>query len=184
MRALAGCTLLAAAAIVLVAGWQTSTAKVVGSTDNAGNRWTAGRVDLDLGQPATLALNTSDIWPGKPVTDCIVVRYVGTVPDVDVRLFGEVDGGTGLDRFLEARIETGRAPDPGSCDGFVPTGDILFAGPLPDLHRQSGYDAAIELMPHAEPGDEISLRIGVEVADDNAAQGLTAGFSLVMEVRP
>jgi len=184
LRALLVIVLLGAASIVVVAGWRTSTAKVGATTENQANRWSAGTIELEADTASLLLLNVSDIWPGHTVQDCVLVTYRGSVPDVDIRLFGQVQAGTGLDHYLVATIETGSGGSAGSCDGFRPVGRPIFSGRLDTLTSRGAFEEAPSILPHAGRGDRIALRITLDLVDDNASQGLSTDFALAVEARP
>ena len=149
----------------------------------AREREVGGTVEVGSDAGGRLEFDARDIWPGLTIEDCVLVAYTGSVSDVDIRLLGEIGATTGLDQYLAARIEVGSGGDSGSCAGFTAFGGPVFDGNLAALAAGT-YSTAPSILPDAMPGDEVSLRITVEVLDDNAAQGLTADFSLLVEARP
>ena len=114
----------AAAGLVLVSGvvLQVSSAAFTGSTENAGNSWTAGTVTLTDSRSGSALFQSTAQVPGDTETQCIEVTYTGTAtPDAPISLSGAVtstagggDGGDGLADDLDVVIDVGT-----SCDALT-----------------------------------------------------------------
>ncbi|MFN8024158.1 MAG: hypothetical protein U0Q03_21695 [Acidimicrobiales bacterium] len=193
IAALIATIVFASALVAAVLGMRTASGRFAGTTRNDGSLLTAAVVDLrltgdaaDASDPATstgLAIDASNLLPGDAVERCLEVRYQGDLDDVDVRLTGRLDGGTGLDRYLAADVELGRGTDP-ACTDFA-SDHALFAGTLRDLADGHGsFDTGVAVMDDAVDGATTTVRIRVALVDDDAAQGLDTAFWLVVEARP
>jgi hypothetical protein len=83
----------AAAGVVLVSGvvLQVSSAAFTGTTENAGNNWTAGTVTMtDDDGGSALYQTQADIVPGYTQTRCIEVTYTGSADLTKVDLYAAV----------------------------------------------------------------------------------------------
>ena len=135
------------------------------------------------GEATELAVDSGGLYPGRVVERCLPVTFRGSLDDVEVRLIGQNNGGTGLENFIESRIEfgSGSAID---CGDFA-SERTAFQGSLADLWLRHGeYGTGLDIMESANDGDSTVMRIAVEVVSDNNAQGLTSEFSMVIEARP
>ncbi|MGQ0805174.1 MAG: hypothetical protein ACT4PI_15100 [Actinomycetota bacterium] len=147
----------------------------------------------DDGGAAMFAL--ANAAPGTGDTGCITVTYNGG-SDATVRLYGTT-GGTGLDRYLDLTITRGSFPSGtppfDSCTGFVSdTADyfgagagVVFDGTL-DAYPDN-YDTGIADPPGAPDAwadaETHAYQFAITVADNNAAQGLTASQAFTWEAR-
>ncbi len=177
-----------AAAALLWTTLTTASAGFSGSTSNEGSFFDAGMVDLVLGADSsgattTFLIDADGLYPGMVIDRCVLVTYRGGIDDVQVRLSGTLDDGTGLDRHLRTEIELGRGTS-ATCDDFR-RASTAYSGTLFDLAGDHGSFAdGIDLLSAADDGDAVAVRITVEVESDNRAQGLTTAFWLALEVRP
>lgn len=129
-----------------------------------------------------LAIDAEEVVPGDPVARCIQWTYRGSIDDAEVRLYGRSEGGSGLERYLDVRIDSGSGSDP-SCEDFRPE-EPVFTGTLADLRgRHGAWSDGHVLGVGVDGGDTRTLRMSVEVVDDNRAQGRDAEFWLVLEAR-
>lgn len=167
-----------------------------GSTSNEGSFMSASTIDLELGAAAShpnqpgsdasdLALDVENLLPGMQVERCIQINYAGSVDDARVRLLGRVDAPGGLEQYLDTRIIAGRGGD-ADCSDFVAANDQpLFSGSFSEFAQAHGdFDSGVPVGDPMADGDSLTLRLSVEIRDDNRAQGLTSSFWLVFEVRP
>lgn len=99
----------------------TSRAAFTMTTQNSGNSFTAGTVDLtdDDGGSGTMFVVPA-MRPGQTITNCIVVTYNGTLDPTFVRLYsgGFVDSGN-LGDFLTLTVDEGTGGAFNNCGGFV-----------------------------------------------------------------
>ncbi|MFK8023891.1 MAG: hypothetical protein AB8G26_08005 [Ilumatobacter sp.] len=188
--------LVVGVAVAAVVGSVVDTAesRFSGSTDNRGSLFEAGEVRLELAndpadrslERSELSISASNLLPGQTIQRCVNVGYRGNVGDIDLRLYGRADGGTGLERFLESVIEVGTGDDPGCADFSAPSSDpVRWVGSLSELDIGVGsYANGIRVLESGAEMVEATVRIGVTLADDDRAQGLSTAFWLVFEVRP
>jgi hypothetical protein len=147
-------------------------------------------LDDDYG---TAMLALPEAAPGDTDTGCIRVTYAGKAAPT-VRLYGSTMG-TGLDEYLELTVVRGKlAGRTDRCSGFSPdatdyTGagqGVIFQGSLksfPDRY-QNGLVDPVEGSEETWTNREYhAYRFVITLADDNAAQGLTAGQRFVWEAR-
>ncbi len=181
-------SVLVAAGAFVWSGVNTATARIAGSTTSDGSLFAAGTIDLVL-QPDTemsavgLLINAEGLYPGLVIERCLPLTYHGTVDAVPVRGHGSSTGGTGLEQYLKTEVEVGSGSSV-ECDDFEAS-TSAFSGSLGQLWQQHGsFPEGFELIPAANDGDSVTLRVSVEVASDDAAQGLTTEFWIILEARP
>ncbi len=90
--------------------WHASHAAFVDTTDNPGNAWRTGDVELDSDRGATALFSTASeglLVPGSSGYTCITVTYTGNVDTADsgVRLYGALTGSTELANALRITVE-------------------------------------------------------------------------------
>ena len=182
-----GCVAILVAAVVLV--WTsvtTASARFAGSTANESSLFTAASDDVIVGNlddPTALTIDGDGLYPGRVIERCIPVTFRGSLEDVKVRLIGQSNGGTGLDNFIETTLEVGSGADL-NCSDFAAE-RTAFQGSLADLWLRHGeFTTGLDIMESAADGDTSVMRIAVEVVSDDAAQGLTSEFSMLIEARP
>ncbi|MCB0996366.1 MAG: hypothetical protein KDB21_14820 [Acidimicrobiales bacterium] len=189
MHGSAQATRTAAAVVVLVAlaalGWSalsTTSARVSATTENAGNVFRSGTIDVSTSAPQPYLFDATGLYPGEVVQTCVEVAYTGSV-GADVRLYGAVTGGSGLERFAILRLELGANSGP-DCEGFD-ADSVLWDGTLAQLVADHpNYPSALVLIPESVSGDTVWLRASATIADDDDAQGRDTEFWLVLEARP
>lgn len=189
--------LLGAAITVVASVVQRAEARFAGTTSNEGSLFSAATVDLEIGSVASrarpggeptaeassataLTIDVDNMLPGQVVERCIVTSYHGPIDDVSLRLSGVRDGPAGLDLYLQTVVEAGAGDDP-ACGDFRPD-RRLYDGRLVGLWNL-GTDG-VELDGAVDDGDSVTVRVELELVDDDRAQGLHLWFSLVMEARP
>ena len=126
---------LAALAAVLMLVVRTSRAAFIATTENSGNSIIAGDVVITDDDSGTVAMfAATSFTPGETATECIAVRYEGTIADPDrVRLFsgGYTDVGgpdpasVGLSQHVLLTVEEGTGASLGNCGGFTPAATIV-----------------------------------------------------------
>jgi hypothetical protein len=187
---------LAAALAAVVGGVRTASGRFAGTTSNEGSLLQAAAIDLQIGEPgrdagtggggasvSSLALDAANLLPGDVVQRCLTVRYTGALDAVDVRMSGRIDGGTGLERYLDATVELGAGTDP-DCTDFA-AAEPRFAGTLSELATvHDGFATGLELLADAVDGAAVTVRVRVELRSDDAAQGRDTEFWFDLEVRP
>lgn len=168
-------------------GVTTASARISASTSNESSLLTAASIDLvvegsDDVAATRLAIDAAGLYPGLQMERCFAVTYLGTAEAVPVRLFGQPDDGTGLEQFIDTKVELGTGTDL-ECSDFDLTRSIFENSLVMLWDTHGSYDAGLELMGAAADGETTWVRVTVEVVDDNRAQGLTAAFWLTIEAR-
>lgn len=188
-----GCFVVLGAGLVLLwSGATTASARFSASTENESSFVNAAFVDLivdgesDVAQ-SSLQFDASNMYPGLVIERCIEVTYRGDPTGAEIRLFGvpePIGGALGeLDQYVMTTVERG-AGGGSDCTGFSPI-NRLFEGTLRQLWTTHG--AFTEGLPISDSADDLwtaRVRIALEVADDNRAQGLGFSFWLTLEARP
>jgi hypothetical protein len=187
---------LAVALAAVVGGVRTASGRFAGTTSNEGSLLQAAAIDLQVGEPgggpgngsggasvSSLALDAANLLPGDVVQRCLIVGYAGAIDAVDVRMSGRIDGGTGLERYLDATVELGTGTDP-DCSDFAGTAS-RFDGTLSELATlHDGFATGLELLEDAVDGATVTVRVRVELQSDDRAQGRDTEFWFDLEVRP
>lgn len=147
-------------------------------------------LDDDYG---TAMLTLSNARPGETDDGCARVTYAGDYGPT-VRLYGSTTG-TGLDEYLQLTVVRGTlAGSSESCTGFTPDAtDYTGAGPgvifqdslqkFPDEYEDGVADPVEGSEEMWTNGESHAYRFVATLADDNEAQGLTAGQRFVFEAR-
>ncbi len=167
---------LASLALVSVLVVRSSTAAFTDVTQNTGNAFLVGSVDLVDDDSAATMFNVTNMEPGQIVVDCIVVTYQGSVPDtsaVKVYSGGYTDSGT-LATFLNLTVEEGTGGSFGDCTGFVNENTIVASMALDtfDTSHTNYANGAGLWDPSATPASK-TYRVTVELdtSTPNAQQG-------------
>lgn len=154
-------------------------------TSNPGNQFNAGTVTLtDNDSGLALFDGLSALGPGDSQIGCIEVTYSGSL-DPEVRVFGAVTGGTGLEDYLDLTIERGT----GTCGAFGNDATVWSTGADGDLGvflaNSSDYATGVDTWRPAGggPDDTVPYRITVTMQDDNGAQGLASTVAFTWEAQ-
>ena len=188
--------LVAAGIAVLLAGGVATWSAFRATTSNAGNSAASGTVDLSDNDQGQALFNLSNLKPGDTATQCIRVRYDGSLP-ARVRMYGSTTG-TGLDENAAVRITRGTmASDPGprSCTGFAndstthlsgqSAGDI-YVGTLkdfPDSYADGLGDPTTASPSTWTNGTVRAYRIQIWIGDNRAAEGKNLTQTFTWEAR-
>jgi hypothetical protein len=123
---------------------------------------------------ATGDLSFTDAGPGETATEDVTVR-VSRAGEVGV--FAEISG-TGLERFVEVRVDRGTVRG----DRFRTDG-VVYEGPLSGLPRTA--DTALDAGAGTwRAGETHTFRVVASLADADAAQGLRASADLAWVLSP
>ena len=176
----------AGAAALLMAGLlavSSSWAAFSATTENTTNDLAAGTVTLsDNDAGVALFDNLTNLKPGDGETDCIEVTYSGTL-DAEVRMYGSVTAGTGLEDYLDFTVERGT----GTCATFVADVMVWNSGTDGDLgvflSGATNYATGVDAwnVTGGGPDDTVPYRITTTLQDDNAAQGLASTLTVTWE---
>lgn len=169
----------AIASLLLVATLiiRTTEAAFTATTDNPDNTWSSGTVVLTDDDGGTDAYTGTAMFdasidaamkPGVPVSRCITVSYNGTLDPSAVKLNVAASTAGTLDAYLSVKVHEGTSTTGlADCSGFTADAAI-YDGTLSGMTGSYGtWDPA--------GAASKTYRFTVEVADDNAAQGTTAG---------
>lgn len=163
---------------------RTSEAVFSDTTDSASNQWTAGDVilvDDDLGSSMFTVANMK---PSTPEVECITVTYQGSL-DANVRIYGSLTAGDGLDDYLDLTVERGSGGSFGDCTGFSST-EAVYSGTVDGFtttHTNFASGAGTWAPTGGAPDDDMTYQFTVTLQDDNAAQGLTTTATFTWEAQ-
>lgn len=169
-------TLLLVAVLVVRA----SMAAFVATTDNAGNSWSAGSVDLVDDSDGSVLYDAVDLTPAAPEVRCIAVTYRGSITPASVRFYGAVTGGDGLDDYIDLVVERGSGGAFGDCTGFRAT-ETVYRGALAAL--PGTFTAGGGSWAPATTPQEVTYRFTATLRSDNAAQGLSTAATFTWEAQ-
>lgn len=180
-RALALGASLLMVSLLIVTG---SRAAFSDTTDNPGNSFAAGDVDLidDDGDAGSVMFNLSNMAPGDGATRCIKVTYQGSLTPADVKVYGST-AGSGLDAYLDTTIRLGTGGSFASCLGFVPTSTI-YSGTLAGFAAaHSDWATGLTAWSPAISPDARTFEVTVTLQDDDGAEALDATANFTWEVQ-
>jgi len=163
-----------------VVAFQATNAAFSSQTVNTGNAFASGSVVLTDNDAGVAMFNVGNMAPGDTATGCLEVTYSGSL-DADVRVFGAIAGGTGLEAYLDLEIDRGS----GTCAAFgtatavwdnATDGDlgVFLAG---HTNFATGRDTWAPT--GGAPNDTVPYRFIVTLQDNNSAQAKssTVGFT-------
>ncbi len=193
LEALLGVAVVVSAAVLVGSALSTSSARVSASTETSGF-FASGEISLDRpNSSADLLFDAGQLFPGVIVSGCTVVDYTGSLP-ADVRLHGELGGGTGLENYVELTLaidRTGQCPIEGVPMNLAQANDsrdteqVIFDGIMVDLWvRHGAYASGIVIDDDVKSGDRIAIIGTAVLVDDNEAQGRETEFIITIEARP
>jgi len=180
-KVFAGVLAMLAASFIAV---QATEAAFTAQTDNTTNQFQAGTVALsDNDAGAALFDGSSLLGPGDVQVACIEVTYSGSL-DADVRLYGAITGGTGLEAYLDLTIERGT----GDCSAFGTATEVwgsVDGGLDAFLTAASSFANGVDNWAPVGGGvdDTVPYRFTVGQQDNNAAQGMFTLVSFVWEAQ-
>jgi hypothetical protein len=166
-----------------------SRAAFTDTTDNIGNAFTAGDVDLVDDDSGFAMFTVSNMEPGDSVTDCIVVTYQGGITDPSaVKLYS--GGYTDSDNFadyLNLTVEEGSGGLFGDCTGFSLENAIESGGTVTDFDTtHTGYASGAGVWdPSGTPQSKTyQVTVELDAATPNAEQGESVtALTFVWEVQ-
>lgn len=175
--------------------WQSTSAAFTATTDNPGNSWQSGTVDLsdsDKGSALFTTAGDSALVPGSTRFRCIQVDYTGTV-DADIRLYVTTPPPTpqslakSLDPYLTMTVERGADVTDGStlpadCEGFGASTALFTDTPrtMAQLKAHGNYADGLRVGT-VRPGTHLTFKITYLVEGDNDAQGAESRATFVWE---
>jgi hypothetical protein len=173
---------LGAITMVGVVGVVGTQAALSDTTENIGNEFNAGEIDLTDNDAESFMYDVENVLPEEPIERCIQVSYTSTTgtPAIDstVELYmgGAPIGAVGpyVDLTIEAGTQAGPSfPD---CTGFAPTGGALYDGTLSDFQTNHGAAGdGVTFTPNGtDPwhnGDSVVYRVTLELQNTVRAPG-------------
>lgn len=177
----AGLALLVIASAVAV---RSSSAAFTATTANTGNSWEAGSVTLGDDDSDTAMFSVTGMMPGDPEVRCIEVSYSGSL-DADVKLYGAITGGTGLEDYIDITVERGTGGSFGDCSGFSAS-ESVYTGTLAGLatdHTSFADGAGTWAPVGGGPTDAVVYRFTTALQDDVQAQGLATTATFTWEAQ-
>ena len=177
---------------------RTSEAAFTATTDNTGNTFTAGTIQLsDDDGGATALFDVTGMEPGDVVEGCIVVTYNGTVNTPGAvtmysggftDVFGSDPASDGLSDNLLVTIQEGTSTTGfNDCTGFTATSTIHNQSTLAAFDTAANdYASGVGTWTPSGDGDTQAYRVEVELNANtpNAEQGAaTNGLGFTWEVQ-
>ncbi len=153
-----------------------SVAAFTSTTNNTGNSFTAGTVQLVDDDLSAVMFTVADMVPTQTVSDCITVTYQGSVANpAAVKLYsgGYTDSGD-FATYLNVTIEEGTGGTFGNCTGFTLENTIESGGTVFDFDAaHTNYATGAGVWDPASTPESKTYRITVELdaAAPDAEQG-------------
>ena len=173
-----------AVSLVAVFTVQSSLAAFSDTTDNTGNAFSAGSVVLTDNDSGAAMFSASNLKPGDSEVGCIEVTYSGSL-DGNVRLYGAITAGDGLEAYLDLTIERGT----GTCAAFGTSTAVWTNGTDGDLGVFMGSETDFASgsdnwsVTGGSPDDVVPYRFTIAQQDDNAAQALSSTVTFTFEAQ-
>jgi len=170
--------------LVAVFTVQSSLAAFSATTANEGNAFSAGTVVLTDNDSDAAMFSASNLKPGDNTVGCIEVTYSGSL-DGNVRLYGAITAGDGLEAYLDLTIERGT----GTCASFGTSTAVWTNGTDGDLGVFMGSETDFAngsdnwAVTGGGPDDVVPYRFTIVQQDDNDAQGLSSTVTFTFEAQ-
>ena len=188
-----GAVVAAAVMLAFLVPLTGSRAAFSATTDNTANSFAAGTVAIEDDDSGSVLFDVSDLVPGDAVENCIEIKYTGSL-DSDIKLYSGNLTGTGLGTYLTmdidrgtggAFVETEDGTGNTSCTGFTKdaTGGDVYDGTLAGLATAHTSFANGAGAYQAVTNDTKVFKFSVTVANNNLAQGKTAGIDFTWEAQ-
>ncbi|UQN28078.1 CalY family protein [Brachybacterium kimchii] len=157
--------------------WHASYAAFSDTTENPGNSWQAGQVEITDDDAGTAMFDAKELAPGDTGTNDIVTTYSGTL-DAATRLYGEDEATTqDLAQYIDLKIVAGSGAD----------ASTVYTGTLADFAADhSDFASGIDLG-RAEGGSDAStpytFTYTLSADAPDSAQGGTARIGFTWEAQ-
>lgn len=188
---------LATPIAVVAAGalvYQASYAAFSGSTNNTGNEWSTGQVNLTDDDTGTAMFQVTNLLPGDTQTKCIKVTANASVPStVKGYTVSPTRSAKGLERRIFIDIVSGDGGSFNNCTGFVADGVTQVENaPLSHLmdNVTNWSTAAGNWQVNAGVPESKTYKItyafnttGMDQADIDALQGAKTGVGIQWEMQ-
>jgi hypothetical protein len=170
---------LGAVTMVGVVGVVGTQAALSDTTENPGNEFNAGQIDLTDNDADSFMYDVENVLPEEPIERCIQVSYTTTsgAPAIDSNVELYVSGVTGpVGPYVDMTIEAGTQATPSfpDCTGF--SGTPIYTGTLSDFQANHGAaGAGVGFTPNGtdpwHDGDEVVYRVTLELQNVARADG-------------
>lgn len=162
--------------VVLALGTVRTTDARFISTTSASATIEAGVVELVSGTDSPSRLVGLDLLPDAAVSNCFLLRYAGTINNVEVELLAEITASTGLEDHVQLTVERGSGANDRTCAGFVADETVLTS----DLRELDPTVAPVRpLWRSVASGDETWMRVTARLDDDPNVAGKSVDFRLL-----
>ncbi|MDH3299356.1 MAG: hypothetical protein OES24_02510 [Acidimicrobiia bacterium] len=137
----------------------------------------SGTIELTDDDNGRSLFDLADMVPGRASSQCITIRYDGSIVPVELALQAEVKGDLGP--YLDVQVEQGTAGGFEDCDRFR-SEKVVYNG---TLARMAARDR-IDLERILNQGEARVYRFRFTLQDTNEALGRAATVGFVWEVKP
>jgi len=164
--------------------FQSTGAAFSATTENAGDAFTAGTVTLSDNDSGTAMFPALNMEPNDPAVGCIEVTYSGSL-DPEIRTYGAITTGDGLDAYLDLTIERGT----GTCAAFVADAAVWTNGTDGDLGVFLGavtnYATGVDNWQPTGGGadDVVPYRFTITLQDNPLAQAKSVTVTFTWEAQ-
>jgi Camelysin metallo-endopeptidase len=140
---------LIAVAMLAIVGVVGTRAAISATTDNPGNQFNAGTIDLADNDGGTYMYQVNNVQPGESISRCIKVTYTGSLNST-VKLFMDTPLDT-LAPYVDMSVDVGTQATSSfpNCTGFTSTSTI-YSGTLSGF--QSTYGSAASGLAYSPNG--------------------------------
>lgn len=152
------------------------------TTDNAGNTWRAGALQLTDDDKGAALFDVADLMPGDTGSKVITVTATSSKA-ASVHLYTDDDqDADGLGDHLTMQVERGALSTPGDESSFTPT-KTVYTGDLAGLLAADSFADGVDDWQPAAGTQAASYRFSYTLATDapNTVQGALAGTTFVWE---
>lgn len=170
--------------VVALFVFRVSSAGFSATTDNNGNSWQTGSVQLTDNDGGSALFTATNLDGGTVTTKCINVTYTGFTSGTHVKMFTSGVGGTGLATYLDVVVEEGTGATDTACTGFVddPAAPI-YTGTLAAFAANNSYANGVgDWQPSGSPVTR-TYKITTTVQNDSNAMGKTASATFNWEAQ-
>lgn len=137
----------------------------------------SGTIELNDDDNGRSLFDLADMVPGRTSTQCITIRYDGSIVPVDLALQADVDGDLGP--YLDVVVEQGSTGGFEHCERFRAE-SVVFDGTLATMAARDRIDLERIL----NQGESRVYRFQFTLQDTNDALGRSSTVGFVWEVRP
>ncbi|PZE81080.1 hypothetical protein [Curtobacterium sp. MCBD17_032] len=149
------------------------------STENAGNTWASGKVELTDDDAGVALFDATGIAPGQSETKCLTVTSASTVDSTVTMYVKDSSTASPLSDQLQMTVSTAAAGTDCAATSFTPD----FSGSLSQLMQKTDHGAGIGGWDTGTTTSSHVVKIGWELPTtaDNTAQDATAATTFVWE---